>query len=190
MHKEIFALKPKFSSPIKPTRVPAMVEGIQVNYCKNPGCQNYGIPAQEKCGRQQMNDGYVASGGGTSIPVLKCKFCGEFPPIKSNQAISEELIRLLADLIPKPAPSCPDSQCTNHNFPVSASKGHYQSYGMTHSGSSRYLCKVCKKTFTVSSVSTLRQRKSDKNQLIFSLLMNKSPMRRICEVADINPKTL
>src|ERR1035438_1240134 len=96
---------------------------------------------------------------------------------------------MLAVLIPKPAPSCPDSQCANHNISVNASKGHYQSYGVTHSGSSRFLCKVCEKTFTVSSVPTLRQRQSDKNHLIFSLLMNKSPMRRICEVADITHKS-
>lgn len=179
------------NTPIKPTRVPSAVDGIQINYCKNPACQNYGVPALEKVsGRRQMNDGYSASGGGTALPVLKCKHCGEFPPIKSNIAVSEELTRLLADLIPAPAPSCPDTQCANHNIVVSNGKGHYQSYGATHSGSKRYLCKECRKTFTVSSVSTLRQRHSDKNQMIFSLLMNKSPMRRICEVAEINPKTL
>lgn len=170
--------------------MPAAADGIQINYCKNPACQNYGVPALEKSGSKQMNDGYIASGGGTSTPVLRCKLCGEFPPIKSNIAVSEELTRLLADLTPAPAPSCPDSHCANHNIPVNSGKGHYQSYGMTHSGSKRYLCKECRKTFTVSSVSTLRQRHSDKNQMIFSLLMNKSPMRRICEVAEINPKTL
>lgn len=137
-----------------------------------------------------MNDGYVAGGGGTSIPILKCKLCGEFPPIKSNLAISEELTRLLADLCQTTSPACPDPKCTNHNIPVSAGKGNYQSFGATPSGSKRYLCKVCGRTFAVSSKSTLRQRQSDKNKMIFSLLMNKSPMRRICEVADIHPETL
>ncbi len=181
----------KISTLIKPTRIPPAAGGIQINYCKNPACQNYGVPALEKqSGRKLMNDGYMASGGGASLPVLKCKLCGEFPPIKSNIAVSEELTRMLADLTPAPDPSCPDFQCANHNTPVNSGKGHYQSYGVTHSGSKRYLCKVCGNTFTVSSVSTLRQRHSDKNQMIFSLLMNKSPMRRICEVAEINPRTL
>ncbi len=144
----------------------------------------------EKISGKQSKDVYRATGGHSSISVLKCKFCGDFPPLKSNLAIAEEFTRLMADLTPTPAPSCPDLQCTNHNIPVNVGKGHYQSYGLTHSGSKRYLCKVCKKTFTVSSVSTLRQRQSDKNELIFKLLMNKSPMRRICEVADINPETL
>ena len=35
-----------------------------------------------------------------------------------------------------------------------------------------------------------RQKKSCKNKLVFKLLMNKSPLSRICEVADIDPVTL
>ncbi|MDD5241678.1 MAG: hypothetical protein PHG47_08155 [Sulfuricella sp.] len=183
----------KFTA-IKPARVPPAADGIQVNYCKNPACLNYGVPALEKLSGQKRvsagHDSYIASGGGTSMPVLKCKLCNEFPSIKSNVAIAEELNRMLADLRLEPEPSCPDTQCANHSVPVTTGKGHYQSYGKTHSGSKRYLCNVCKRTFTVSFKSTIRQRHEDKNQLIFSLLMNKSPMRRICEVADINPKTL
>ncbi len=179
---------------LKPARIPPEVEGIQVNYCKNPACQNYGVPALDYLpGRKKViagHDHYTSTGGGTSAPVLKCLLCNEFPPIKSNQAISEELSRLLSDLVPAPAPSCPDAQCANHSIPVTTSKGYYQSFGLTPSGSQRYLCKACKKTFAVSSKSTIRQRHSDKNNLIFRLLMNKSPMRRICNVADIHPETL
>ena len=175
---------------IKPSRVPSAVDGIQINYCKNPICKNFGVPALERGYKKTAADNYIAGGGGVSIPVLKCKFCGEFPPIKSNLAISEELKRMLADLdCPAPA-SCPEPQCVNHNTPVTSGKGYYQSFGTTPSGSKRYLCKGCERTFAVSSKSTLRQRQSDKNQMVFSLLMNKSPMRRICEVADIHPATL
>ena len=178
------------NSLIKPARVPEAVGGIQVNYCKNPICQNFGIPASDKSTRKNVNDGYTASGGGTSVHALRCKFCGESPAIKSNLAIYEELARLLDDLKTAPTPSCPDSQCANHIIPVNAGKGHYQSFGKAASGSKRYLCKACGRTFAVSSKSTLRQRQPDKNQIVFSLLMNKSPMRRICEVADIHPETL
>ena len=166
------------------------MNGIQVNYCKNPACQNYGVPALNRPGSKKISDGYISSSGGVGMPVLGCRFCGENPPIKSNLAISEELTRLLADLIPEPTPSCPNAQCANHSISINTAKGYYQSFGLTPSGSKRYLCNACKKTFAVSAKSTLRQRKSDKNQLIFSLLMNKSPMRRICEVADIHPETL
>lgn len=168
--------------------MPAEADGIQVNFCKNPACQNYGIPALDNSGGKPKDDGYIVTGGGSSLPVLKCKICGEFPPIKSNAAISEERARLLNDLTVAPEPACPDDSCRNHTIPV-GSKGDYQSFGMTKSGSRRYRCNACNKTFSVGK-STTGHKQPHKNRLIFSLLMNKSPFRRICEVADIDPKTL
>lgn len=85
-----------------------------------------------------------------------------------------------------PEPSCPDESCANHGVPVG--KG-YQSIGLTKSGSRRYRCNLCKKTFSVGK-STTGHKQPHKNRLIFSLLMNKSPFRRICEVADIGPESV
>lgn len=65
----------------------------------------------------------------------------------------------------------------------------YQSFGLTKSGSQRYRCKLCRKTFAVGK-STTGHKQPHKNRLIFSLLMNKSPLRRICEVANIGPEGL
>lgn len=84
-------------------------------------------------------------------------------------------------------PSCPDSSCANHAVPVG--KEGYQSFGLTKSGSRRYRCKGCGKTFSVGK-STTGHKQPHKNRLIFSLLMNKTPLRRICEVADIGPEGL
>lgn len=91
------------------------------------------------------------------------------------------------DLKIAPPPSCPDTLCPNHSVPIGG-KG-YQSIGLTKSGSRRYKCNVCKKTFSVGK-STTGHKQPHKNRLIFSLLMNKSPFRRICEVADIGPESL
>lgn len=142
-----------------------------------------GIAAQ---GVQQ--DTYTIHSAGAGTPVLKCRLCNEFPPIKSNQAIAEERDRYLAALDEPPEPSCPDAACQNHTVPV-GTQGHYQSFGLTASGSRRYRCKACGKTFAVGK-STTGHKAPHKNRLIFSLLMNKSPMRRICEVADIGPEGL
>lgn len=176
---------------IKPLRIPEAFNGIQVNYCKNPTCANFGVPALNPVpGRKNVNDGYNSTGGSTSSQVIKCKICDELPTLKSNQGISEELTRMLAELSPEPAPSCSDTKCAHHGIPVGSGKGYYQSYGMTHSGSKRYLCNSCKKTFTVSVKSTLRQRQSDKNSLIFSCLVRGVAMNPICEIAEIEPETL
>jgi transposase-like protein len=100
--------------------------------------------------------------------------------------VAEERTRLLKDLAITPESSCPNESCTNHTVPVG--KG-YQSIGLSPSGSQRYRCNLCKKTFSVGK-STTGHKQPHKNRLIFSLLMNKSPMRRICEVADIGPESL
>lgn len=135
-----------------------------------------------------LQDTYTIQSAGAGTPVLKCRLCNEFPPIKSNQAIAEERDRYLAILAEPSAPSCPDTACSNHAVPV-GTKDHYQSFGLTSSGSRRYRCKVCSKTFAVGK-STTGHKAPHKNRMIFSLLMNKSPMRRICEVADIGPEGL
>lgn len=134
-----------------------------------------------------IKDTYVVIASKAGVPVLSCRVCGEYPSIKSNLAISQERARFLGDLTIAPPPSCPDISCINHSVSIGG-KG-YQSIGLTKSGSRRYKCNVCKKTFSVGK-STTWHKQPHKNRLIFSLLMNKSPLRRICEVADIGPESL
>ncbi len=86
-------------------------------------------------------------------------------------------------------PSCPDHTCENHLVGITE-PSHYQAFGSTAGGSTRYRCKACSRTFAVARRTGLRQRHPDKNVRIFKLLVNKSPMRRICEVEEIAPPTL
>jgi len=80
-------------------RVPIEVGRIQVNFFKKPQCQNFGVPASTK--RQPRGRGaadgdrdtYTVVGSGRGTPMLRCGFCGQYPTIKSNKAIHEELIR-------------------------------------------------------------------------------------------------
>ena len=121
--------------------------------------------------------------------MLSCKLCGEYPTIKSNLGISEELERLSAYLKPKAEPSCPELTCANFNVPISAGTSHYYKIGKTPVGSVRYKCKACAKTFSVGKP-TRQQRLSHKNKDIFMMLMNKVPFRRICEMTGVNISTL
>lgn len=172
----------------KAARIPTTVNGIQVNFCKTPTCLNFGRPASEAVqGRgayvtEEDRDSYVLSGysGGT---VLHCKRCGENPPVKSNLGIYEEVERLNQYLIPPIEPSCPTEACANHNLGISTPKT-YLSFGKTKSGSQRYRCRLCKATFAVGGP-TLRQKKPELNELVFQLLVNKMPFKRICEVAGL-----
>ena len=175
----------KNSPALKTPRVPPEVGGIQINFCKNPGCLNFGIPASatrpSRSSSSRGQSGHyriVASLPGT--PLMRCTSCGETFPVKSNLAIAEELARLSAFLAPTMC-CCPDEQCANHTVSIDTPK-HYRSFGTTAAGSARYQCKACGRLFSVAKKAGLRQRQPAKNRMIFSLLMNKSPMRRICEV--------
>ena len=179
----------KKSSGGSTTRIPAACGGIQVNFCKNPACENYGIPAAQTTGRGTQRDRYAVVSAGRQYPVVKCHGCGEYPPLKSNQGIAEERERLGAYLSVPPEPSCPDVDCANNGIGVSTGSPHYRSYGTTRSGSKRYRCNACTKTFAVG-YATVGQKQPHKNRLIFQLLMNKTAFRRLCEIADIAHGTL
>lgn len=186
----------KKSSHRKGPRIPLEADGIQVNFCKNPLCSNFGVPASaQKQPRgpnasQRGRDTYrLARGSSNLVTQLVCLECNEVFPVKSNQGISEEVQRISQYLIHEPEPSCPDSECPNHQIGISAGKAAYQSFGKTRSGSQRYRCKECGKSFSVGK-STLRQKQPHKNKTIFKLLMNKSPLKRICEITDVGMETV
>ena len=73
-------------------RIPIEIGTIQVNFCKNPQCKNFGIPASTM--RQPRGPGstkrdrdtYTVVGSGRGSPMLRCSFCGQYPTIKSNKA--------------------------------------------------------------------------------------------------------
>lgn len=169
---------------------------IQVNFCKNPTCANFGVPAslrkyahRPKTPTLLPGTEYTIHGHGKDSPALLCRLCGEYPPLKSNLGILEELARVTRQFEIPEIPSCPYEACVNHGEPVAGSKGLYYRIGKTDHGSQRYKCRACGKTFSVAARTTSRQRQPQKNLTIFRLLMNKSPMSRICEVAGVAPKT-
>lgn len=176
-------------TPQNQYRIPPEFNGVQVNFCKNPECENFGIPAllfgKFKRG---LNDKYKVVGSAKNAPVLHCLSCDEYIPVKSNQGVFEETQRMI-DGNTSIVECCPDSECSNHHVSITTPKA-YQSFGKTKSGSNRYRCKVCMKTFAVGSVSTRYQKQPEITKQVFKLLMNKSPFRRICEVVDIHPETL
>jgi hypothetical protein len=173
----------------RPTpRVPVAVHGVQVNHCKNPTCQNFGVPVAEKA--LQGTNAYTIVATGAKLPAAKCNCCGEIFGLKSNQSVFEEAYRILAPLYG--ASSCPNAECQNHRVPTHI-EGAYHEFGKTSIGSQRYRCKVCGKTFSVKPKGLnpiSKQIHSDKNRTILSMLMGKMPLRRICEAAEVSPPVL
>lgn len=132
-------------------RIPFEVNGIQYNFCKNPKCAQFGVPAsQEKLhGGNTYNLTGKNYGANVNIPQLRCNCCEEILPMKSNLGISEEIDRLSSYLaIATKAIFCPNLDCSNNTIPVGTKKA-YKSFGSTAQGAKRFQCLGCKKTFSI-----------------------------------------
>lgn len=147
-------------------RVPLPHKGLQVNFCKNVNCSHFGAPASTKKqprgpgARTRPNDGYVVGGkGGGFRTRLICKACGQHSVLKSNTGVYEEFSRLSSYLRDsKSIQGCKNTDCSNHKIDVVSGKAFYQRFGVTTTGSIRYRCKACLKTFSISQKPTSRQK--------------------------------
>jgi transposase-like protein len=183
--------------PVQVALPDGTVRTIDVNFCKRPVCANFGVPATgKKYGRRAKQPAgppaghdYVLSGSTDRTPVLKCRLCGEFPPIKSNRGVGEEFVRLARYLDVPTAASCKTPGCANADVSVSDPNA-YQRFGKSARGSQRFRCRTCGKTLSVPASPVLRQRLPHKNRTIFKLLLNKAPLSRICEVAEVSMQTV
>lgn len=173
-------------------RYPTASDGIQVNHCKNPLCLNYGVlPSETRAGEKYRTGlgGYVISGGSYQARSLHCKLCLKNSSIRSNLAITQELTRFRPSFLRLTTAACINDQCTSYGKACFTHQDHYYHHGKTASGEPRYRCKRCGSTFSVG-LPIRRQRRPELNVEVYKLLVNKVPMRRICEILDINPATL
>lgn len=184
----------------EPKRIPEPFNSIQVNFCKNPMCPNFGVPAlesikgvklpaktKENVGKRSR-DNYTVKGD----KDLRCHKCGAEFPMKSNKGIHEEYSRICEYLTPEPVTekTCRNDACANYGIPVSAGIQYYYRDGKQKSLAQRYKCRECDRVVTVNLDPTARQKKREVNTLVFKLLVNKMPLHRICEVAEISMPTL
>jgi transposase-like protein len=188
-----------------PARVPEEAEyaffgetkrPLQVNFCKNPRCANYGVPPaiavkyarRSKAGAAPGVD-YKLHAHGSGLPGLICLLCKEYVPFKSNAGVVQELTRLSAQFAEQAPHCCPRPGCSNGTVPAPDAKAYYR-FGRTEGGSVRYRCRACKKTFSEPSRATLRQREPRKNVPVLTSLMNKMPLSRITEAHGVSFQTV
>lgn len=187
--------KPKVPAPATVELGVGVNRALQVNFCKNPRCKNFGVAPV--LGRRQRRASvptgpgteYTIAASGSQMPLLKCRLCGEHLPIKSNQGVQEEINRISSYQKPKPVPCCKNLDCVNHIVPIT-DRTAYRAYGRTDAGSLRLQCRACLKTVSVPTRSTLRQREIRKNVPILKALMGKVPLSRIVDQQDISFQTL
>lgn len=184
------------NSPASRTRplAPAY-KNIQVNFCKTPGCQNFGVPAAPVIPRlggrgrtESSPDGYQIKGQGRGSSGLYCQHCGKSSRLKSNKAIFEELRRQGRFLFAPSPVRCPREECPNHR-PRSDLKKLFRRYGTSEAGSIRFQCRSCKATFSIAKA-THRQRRTHVNTSILEHLVAKTPLQQIARLHEISFPTL
>jgi hypothetical protein len=192
---------PEISSEKNGRPIPEQFAGIEVNFCKTPGCPNFGVPPSREVipkGRPTAEtlakrDSYVLQGTrgtGVSVPGLRCQHCGAVTTLKSNRGVYEEMLRIGSFLLtPGAVNACRNKDCVNHAKAVDGNPQLYRSHGRTTSGTRRFLCKACKRAFSASNPRS-RHRMPHKNLPVFRALVNHQPLSRICEVNDIGFPTL
>ena len=160
---------------------------IQVNHCRQPTCQNFGVPARHETqkpgpspGRDPAYKLHSTSKG--QIPSLRCKLCLDNPPVKSNASVVSEVQRL-ADAgglwTREETAFCPNVDCENHGLSVARhGKSAYRKRGRPNSGvGQRYQCKACGCKFELTNPVRLHDRNKRLAADVFSRIANKTPGR-------------
>ena len=84
---------------------------------------------------------------------------------------------------------CPNADCSNHLLTVNKHPEQYNRFGTTSAGQPRYRCKQCSKTFSQKKQGR-KHRRPELNERIYLALVNKIPINRICEIENVQPKTV
>ena len=167
-------------------KLPGAERTIQVNHCRSPHCENYGIPARSehaKPGPSEGRDpGYtVGSVGRGAARSIRCKACLDNPPMKSNAGIASELRRMVEGcglLTAEESLGCRNESCEAYGHPIAFRPIAYRKKGKTSYGAQRWQCKCCGSTIVVNP---RRVRLQDRNRRlaadVFSRIANKSPVR-------------
>ncbi|WP_068544604.1 exonuclease domain-containing protein [Thalassotalea crassostreae] len=180
-------------------------EMVQLNFCKNPNCDNYRIPATNP---KKDKDGKPKRGLGNDYRItnsgerLTCQLCKTSTNLVNNRAFVFESMRVQS-LSQMNLPSCPNEKiargkgrgkpCINfgrdiYSYPnLYAKKGkvHSQVKNQSHMYSRRYECKHCKSPFTVKMFPEMGQTNANINEILFRGLMNKGVINRLQEQIDI-----
>lgn len=157
---------------------------LQVNFCKNPQCENFGITAKEeptKPGPSPDRDFHykVTNTAKGRIPAILCKACKEKIPIKSNAGISAEFERITRSILTVTeklsckTTTCPNFKCSVAEFPDRYSKAGFHSV----TGDQLYVCKACRKRLLESDPVRIHRKTHHLASDLFSRVANKSPVR-------------
>ena len=166
---------------------------VQVNHCRMPNCDNFGVPARHQHGKRgpstdrDMHYKVHSTSKGT-VPSVRCKSCHDNPPIKSNEAIAAEIERMV-DLgglqTREESMACRNTRCGNSKRPIAYHRSDYQKVGTLPNGGQYYRCKACGRQMLVSEPVRLHKTYRTLAADVFGRIVNKAPMRRTVSGAGL-----
>lgn len=167
------------------TRLIGKTRHIQVNHCRMPDCENYGVPARpehSKPGPSAGRDPHytVESTKRGTVPSVRCKACRDNPPVKSNAAIASEFARLVSVdglLRQEETTGCRNPDCENHRLTIALHPHRYRKNGKVPGYGQRYQCKTCGGSMLLSRPVRLHREHRQMAADVFSRIANKSPVR-------------
>ncbi|WP_404382694.1 hypothetical protein [Caenispirillum salinarum] len=129
--------------------------------------------------------------------MIECNTCGTTSRVKNNNAVAEELERLVNLFCGTfQEQGCPEADCENYGILLDQAPSEYRKFGKTgtpkdppHKRLQRWQCKKCKTTFSQKS-RIHRQKKSYLNGRILDCLTGKMPLSRIASRLNISPQTV
>ncbi len=181
---------------------------IQVNFCTNPFCRWYNMPQHEFDALPRKPHRYTLSGS-SDVPgqaVIKCNVDAavnvpgvvlqHYSVLDSNWSLIDEIDRLVTNdrVMPREPEykfhkgACPYDGQTPRMNPAT-----FQHYGKSKANGQRWRCKACRKI--TCTLPTLRQSTSydqNRNDILhtFALtLLNRTPVRRTCEILQVGSGT-
>lgn len=175
-------------------RLPLPFFGVDVNFCRNAQCAQFGIFPDPRDGRggglSSANTNFPRGGVGGSgdKKAFTCGLCGQESVVKNNRAIVEEYTRLRRLQRPDgTGKSCRKAECPSRGKSVDDRPELYRKVGRTSAGHQRILCKHCGSTFTVGHPARNHRRQS-KNGQVLKLLVHGNSLSKISEIADLAPR--
>lgn len=182
------------SAKARKRRLPLPFFGVDVNFCRNAQCAQFGIFPDPRDGRggglSSANTNFPRGevGGSGDKKAFTCGSCGQESVVKNNQAIVEEYTRLRRLQRPDGAGrSCRQNTCLSNGKSVDDRPELYRKSGRSKAGNQRYTCKSCHSTFTVGHPARTHKRKS-KNGEVLKLLVHGNSLSKISEIADLAPR--
>jgi len=189
-------------------KYPETGENIQLNHCKNPNCQNYGVvalnPKLKKSGDPKRGLGNEYKLTRSKIgKSLTCKLCNSSTKLINNRAFVLESQRLNAIYRMTQRP-CPDLAlktssrrkipCRNATVDFLEHPEKYilkglnfaKSTGQKGMASQRIKCRACKNQFNLPLNAQFGQRRVDINEALFAGLVNKGVLNRLSEQLNIS----